>query len=104
MSIPDELLVLDSLHDVIDPELGLSIVDLGLVYAVDISPEGDVRVSYTVTAPGCPMSSVIGSGIVHAVSRIPGVREVEADLVLSPPWNPELMSPRAMESLWQARH
>jgi metal-sulfur cluster biosynthetic enzyme len=104
MPVPDELHVLDALHEVIDPELGLSIVDLGLVYAVEISPDGDVRVQYTVTAPGCPMSSVIGSGIVQTIGRLPGVREVEADLVYSPPWNPELMSERAMESLWQSQH
>ena len=96
---PVEQNVLNALEPVIDPELGLSIVDLGLVYDVDITPEGAVQVTFTTTTPSCPLGEMIGYGIYRAVSRLSGVTGVSVRLVLDPPWSPDRLSPMAAERL-----
>lgn len=77
------------LRDVTDPELGVSIVDLGLVYGVSVE-EGAVRVTLTMTTPACPMSRLITNAIRHALRRAPDVESVEIDLVWSPRWSPDM--------------
>ena len=80
-----------ALSTVEDPELGLDIVSLGLVYAVE--REGDyVRVVHTLTSMGCPLGPVIERDIDEAVAGIDGVASVEVELVFEPPWSPEKMS------------
>ncbi len=80
-----------ALSTVEDPELGLDIVSLGLVYAVE--REGDhVRVVHTLTSMGCPLGPVIERDIAEAVGGIDGVASVEVELVFEPPWSPEKMS------------
>ena len=79
--------VYDALVDVIDPEIGLDIVTLGLVYDIDIR-DGVVEVVFTLTTRGCPMESVVRAGIEQVVSRLPGVREVVPRLVWEPRWDP----------------
>ena len=79
-------------EDVIDPELGINIVDLGLVYGVDISDEGNVKVTMTLTAMGCPLAGVIDQMVRAAVSDVEGVEDVEVNIVWNPPWSKEKMS------------
>jgi metal-sulfur cluster biosynthetic enzyme len=79
-----------ALRAVIDPELGINIVDLGLVYGVDVEG-GSVTVRYTLTTAGCGLGPLIESGITEVLSALP-VDDVQAELVFQPPWSPEMMS------------
>ena len=83
--------VFDALRVVEDPELGMDIVELGLLYDAEV--EGDkVHVTYSLTSMGCPVGPLIEQQIIEVVAAMPGVEEVEAELVWSPPWTPEKMS------------
>ena len=83
--------VFEALRQVEDPELGMDIVELGLVYDAEI--EGSkVKVSHTLTSMGCPVGPMIQEEIHRTVSELPEVEEVEVDLVWDPPWTPEKMS------------
>jgi metal-sulfur cluster biosynthetic enzyme len=90
--------VIEGLREVHDPELGINIVDLGLVY--DVAIEGDaVHVTYTLTTMGCPIGPLIEEQIRKMIEPIEGVERVEAEMVLSPPWTPEKMSEEAKAAL-----
>jgi metal-sulfur cluster biosynthetic enzyme len=91
--------VLDALKHVIDPELGINIVDLGLVYDVDISAEGSVHVEYTLTTMGCPIGPLIEQQMQALMASVPGVTGFDAEMVLRPPWSPEMMSEEAKAAL-----
>jgi len=83
--------VVDSLHQVEDPELGMDIVDLGLLYDVEV--EGPkVKVTYTLTSMGCPAGAMIQEDIDRVVRALEGVEDVESELTFEPPWTPERMS------------
>ena len=91
--------VLDALKHVVDPELGINIVDLGLVYDVDISQEGYVHVEYTLTTMGCPIGPLIEQQMQSLMASVPGVSGFDAEMVLRPPWSPEMMSEEAKAAL-----
>ena len=91
--------VLEALKHVVDPELGINIVDLGLVYDVDISQEGFVHVEYTLTTMGCPIGPLIEQQMQSLMANVPGVSGFDAEMVLRPPWSPEMMSEEAKAAL-----
>jgi len=93
----DESAVYDALREVDDPEAGMNIVDLGLVYAVAVS-EGRVRVEMTMTTPACPVADMLVSQAQAAVAAIvPAGTAVDVDLVWDPIWNPSMMTGIAKE-------
>lgn len=93
-----EALVLDLLGDVIDPELGVDIVNLGLVYGVEIGADG-VAVTMTLTTPGCPLHAYIDDEVNRALSQLPGAPGVVVNLVWDPRWDPEMMTDTAKQAL-----
>lgn len=88
---PMESAIFDALHQVIDPEIGCNIVDLGLVYSVAFN-DGIAKVTMTLTTPGCPMHESIGWGVKNALSGLEGVNDVDVEIVWDPPWNPSMMT------------
>ena len=91
--------VREALKHVVDPELGVNIVDLGLVYDVEISEEGAISIEYTLTTMGCPIGPLIEHQMQSFLENVPGVTSVEAEMVLRPPWTPEMMSEEAKAAL-----
>jgi metal-sulfur cluster biosynthetic enzyme len=91
--------VRDALRHVVDPELGINIVDLGLVYDVEISEQGVVHIEYTLTTMGCPIGPLIEQQMQSFLAGVPGVNEVDAEMVLRPAWSPEMMSEEAKAAL-----
>jgi metal-sulfur cluster biosynthetic enzyme len=87
--------ITEALRRVIDPELGYNIVDLGLVYDVEVDDAGLARITMTTTTPGCPATNYLKGGAGDSVSAVPGIRSVEVNLTYDPRWGPELMSPEA---------
>lgn len=90
--------VRDALRNVFDPELGINIVDLGLVYSVKVE-DGVVHIEYTLTTMGCPIGPLIEQQMQHLLATVPGVDAVDAEMVLRPPWSPEMMSEEAKAAL-----
>jgi metal-sulfur cluster biosynthetic enzyme len=90
--------VMDALSNVIDPELGLDFVELGLIYGVEVG-EGHVHVTFTLTTPGCPIGPQVNEQIEEFVGELDGVKSVESEMVFTPPWSPERMSEDAKFAL-----
>ena len=86
--------VLEALENVIDPEIGLNIVDVGLVYRVE-ADESKVEIDFTLTSPGCPLAQTITDDILHEVEKATGIADVKANLVWTPPWSLDFMSEEA---------
>ena len=84
--------VLEKLKDVFDPEIPVNVVDLGLIYGVEISDGNDVHVQMTLTAPGCGMGPYIAQQAEWAVSELEGLEDVTVEMVFEPPWTPDLLS------------
>lgn len=91
--------IYDALHNVYDPEIGVNIVDLGLVYGVDIREDGFVTLTMTLTTPGCPMHESIGQGVGAALATIPGITGGEIKIVWEPAWEPAMMTQAGREAL-----
>ena len=90
--------ITDALRDVIDPELGLDFVELGLIYDVEIAGSA-VHVTYTLTSPGCPIGPQVSEQIEEFVGELDGVEAVQPVMTFSPPWTPERMSEDAKFAL-----
>jgi metal-sulfur cluster biosynthetic enzyme len=88
----------DALREVIDPELGLDFVELGLIYEVTLDG-GNVHVTYTLTSPGCPIGPQVAEQIEEFVSELDGIEDVQSTMTFTPPWTPELMSEDAKFAL-----
>ena len=91
--------ILDVLRSVYDPEIPIDVVDLGLIYKVDVTPEGDVGIRMTMTAPQCPMSGYLVQEVEESVRTIAGVKSVHVDLVFDPPWDPSMIKQDALKNL-----
>src|SRR5262245_40931634 len=91
---PTPDVVKKALRQVKDPELGLNIIDIGLVYDVTVSGEGDVKITMTLTSPGCPAGAEIMQDAKMVAEELEGVQNVTVDLVWEPYWTPERMDPR----------
>lgn len=90
--------VMDALSNVIDPELGLDFVELGLVYGVEVDG-GDVHITFTLTTPACPIGPQVTEQMEEFVGELEGVEAVECEMVFVPPWSPERMSEDAKFAL-----
>jgi metal-sulfur cluster biosynthetic enzyme len=90
--------ILEVLGNVYDPEIPIDIVNLGLIYGINIEG-GNVRITMTMTAPGCPASTQIAGESKILVEEIPGVENVEVEIVWDPPWDPSKMSDDAQQSM-----
>ena len=87
--------LIDQLRNVPDPELGISIVDLGLVYNAKIDDKGNVEVLMTLTTMGCPLFDLIADPVRSELKKLKGVKDVNVELTFEPPWSPEKMSEEA---------
>ncbi len=96
--MPTEEDIYDALSNVIDPELGLDFVELGLVYGVEIDG-GTVNVTFTLTTPACPIGPQVSEQIEEFVGDLEGVEKVTTNMVFTPPWTPERMSEDAKFAL-----
>jgi metal-sulfur cluster biosynthetic enzyme len=90
--------VLEAIRVVVDPEIGISIVDLGLVYDVQVE-DGVAKVTYTLTSMGCPVGPLIESQMQQVTSLLPNLEGSEFTMVFRPPWGPEMMSDEAKAAL-----
>jgi metal-sulfur cluster biosynthetic enzyme len=86
--------VRQALRQVKDPELDMNIVDLGLIYDVEVDEGGLVRINMTLTSPGCPAGPMITNDIYKAVRALEGVKDVDIDIVWEPYWTPEKIDPK----------
>ncbi|WP_238384734.1 metal-sulfur cluster assembly factor [Segeticoccus rhizosphaerae] len=99
---PDVQMLQDLLHGVIDPEIGVNIVDLGLVYGIRVSSDGVALVRMTLTTPGCPLSAYMDDAVRGALWGAPGVSDVDLQIIWEPPWSTDMMSHRAKQELgWE---
>ena len=83
-----------ALRAVKDPELNLNVVDIGLIYDIYVTKDGDVEIKMTLTSPGCPSGAEIMGNVKEVASQLEGVRSVDVELVWEPFWTPERMDPR----------
>ncbi len=96
---PAEEAVIAACASVYDPEIPVNIYELGLIYAIEIEPGGQVRVEMSLTAPGCPSAQELPDQVREAVMAVPGVAACDVEVVWDPPWDPSRMSEEARLSL-----
>lgn len=90
--------VMKALRECYDPEIGISLVDMGLIYDVKVDKD-KVHIKMTLTTPGCPMHSVMVQDVREKVKALKGVKDVEVELVWNPPWTPDRMSDEVKKKL-----
>ncbi len=95
--------VLNALKQCMDPEIPLSIVDLGLIYGIDIDDSNNVNIRMTMTTPGCPLHNTLVRDVKNALSKVEGIGNVNVEIVWDPPWSPERMSPEAKAMIYGSR-
>ncbi|MBI4336407.1 MAG: metal-sulfur cluster assembly factor [Chloroflexi bacterium] len=91
--------VIAALRDVFDPEIPVNVYDLGLVYNVQVDDDNNVYVQMTLTAAGCGMGPHIAQNAQWRIAEVPGVGDVQVELVWDPPWNPDLITPEGKKLL-----
>jgi len=91
--------VKQALKTVMDPELGLNVVDLGLIYRIEVKENDVVEVDMTLTFPGCPLAARIVADVERTILSIPGVKDAIVNLVFDPPWTPAMLSDEAKKML-----
>jgi FeS assembly SUF system protein len=87
--------VIEALKEIFDPEIPVNIYDLGLIYGVDVTDDGDVAVVMTLTTPHCPVAESMPGEVELRVSAVPGVRDAQVEITWSPPWDPSKMTDEA---------
>ncbi|EPX75534.1 SUF system Fe-S cluster assembly protein [Salipiger mucosus] len=87
--------IVEACRSVFDPEIPVNIYDLGLIYTIEIDDQGSVKVIMTLTAPGCPVAGEMPGWVQDAVASVPGVRDVDVDMVFDPPWGMDMMTDEA---------
>ncbi len=87
------------LKTVVDPEFGLSVIDLGLIYELKVIEGNKIYIKMTLTTPMCPLANVIVADVYQKVKEIPGVDDVDIELTFDPPWTPDRMTPEARKLL-----
>ncbi len=92
MSAPMERLVEIALRDVLDPEMGRSVVDLGMIYAIKATPDGSVAITMTTTTRGCPLAGFLKEAVAMAAGAVEGVRDVAVSLTYEPAWEPAMIA------------
>ncbi|CAB1370801.1 metal-sulfur cluster assembly factor [Denitratisoma oestradiolicum] len=96
-SLPDPDALRDALREVVDPEVGMNIVDMGLIYSIDLTPD-ELRLEMTMTSPACPMGEMILEEVEDRLRRLlPDGFPLQVDLVWEPPWEPARMSDEARQ-------
>lgn len=88
-------IVIAAIREIFDPEIPVNIYDLGLIYNVEVTPDGDAAVTMTLTTPHCPVAESMPAEVEMRVSSVPGVRTADVNLVWDPPWDPAKMSDEA---------
>jgi FeS assembly SUF system protein len=95
----DRQALIDAVSTVYDPEIPVNVYELGLVYDLNQKPDGDVQVTMTLTAPGCPVAGVLPGKVAEVLSQVPGAGRVEVHLTWEPMWEPSMMSEAARVEL-----
>jgi metal-sulfur cluster biosynthetic enzyme len=88
-----------ALKSAVDPEFGISVVDLGLIYDLKVIDDSKVYILMTLTTPMCPLANVIVADVYQKAKEVPGVEDVDIELTFEPPWNPDMMTPEAKKLL-----
>jgi len=99
MSDVTEEAIRDSLKQCMDPEVPLNIVDMGLIYGIDVTPSNDVNIKMTMTTQGCPLHDTLVQDVTRFTKKVPGVNNVKVDIVWDPPWSMDKMSDEAKQIL-----
>ena len=89
----------NSLKQCMDPEVPLNIVDMGLIYGIDVTPSNDVNIKMTMTTQGCPLHETLVQDVTRYAKKVPGVNNVKVDIVWDPPWSMDKMSDEAKQTL-----